>query len=957
MTDILPFVHSKAMLGLLRTAGIAVVVLCGILPPCGALQEPAVPARVISGRVLDAVSHQPVVGAVVEVEGTELRVVSDEDGRYRIEPVPPGAQILHARRIGYAPTRQNVVIPGSGELVRDLILARNALELPDITVTADAATRARGELGTASVIASDAIRNQTAASLAGVLELVPGVTLQPPGLDAVQQIPLRSVPISAGGGLLSPTAVGPSADNLAAFGTLIILDGIPLSNNANLQSLGPRGELDFPSAAGGGIDLRRIPATTIERVEVIRGIPSARFGDLIEGAIIVDTRAGTVDPAVAVRYDARTVEGSVVGGRALGARNTGTATLDLARTRIAPGIREDEATRITAQLAHRVALGGDVEADAQAPGARLLIDTRLDLFRVLEDRPEAPQLPGLSSTGRDWGGRLSTRVRLRLGTAAQLHLAAAVERIEQHAFTQQPLLRGAMPFTDRLTPGRSVGHFVGGSYVSPVNLDGRPTNVYTRFEITTPAHALGADHTLRAGAELRREWNDGPGYQFPIEFPPQVTFNGVQGFDRPRRFDLIPPLVTSALYLDDRVAHALGGAGLEVQGGIRLDLLHRGRTWLSGVRDAVVQPRLNVEVSPRPWLRLRGGVGRVAKVPSLASLYPSPQYYDIVNVNWYANNPAERLAVLTTFILDPTNPDLGYSVTDQAEAGVGVGLGPGADLSLVAFADRTNGAVGIQAQPTFLLRDRYQLTDSAAGTGRPPGIIEPPYQTDTIPTLLDRRANNLRLRGRGLELTATLPELRPIHTRLVLLGSWVKSRLEKDDLEFASTFSDFQLNERQPRSPYWQGTTRTGERLIVTSRLIHHQPAVGFVITGTVQYTLREVRQDIGGTDTLSFAGYITRSGRLVSIPADQRSDPQYRDLRQPRSGLLVTPASAPADWLFSLQVSKTIPLEGRLSFYAFNAFDRIGRYGSLGAAPRLYDATRFGLEVSIPLMALQSGR
>jgi hypothetical protein len=55
--------------------------------------------------------------------------------------------------------------------------------------------------------------------------------------------------------------------------------------------------------------------------------------------------------------------------------------------------------------------------------------------------------------------------------------------------------------------------------------------------------------------------------------------------------------------------------------------------------------------------------------------------------------------------------------------------------------------------------------------------------------------------------------------------------------------------------------------------------------------------------------------------------------------------------------VSKTIPLEGRLSFYAFNAFDRIGRYGSLGAAPRLYDATRFGLEVSIPLTALQTGR
>ena len=35
----------------------------------------------------------------------------------------------------------------------------------------DPAGRARGELGTASVIGSEAIRNQTAASLAGILEL------------------------------------------------------------------------------------------------------------------------------------------------------------------------------------------------------------------------------------------------------------------------------------------------------------------------------------------------------------------------------------------------------------------------------------------------------------------------------------------------------------------------------------------------------------------------------------------------------------------------------------------------------------------------------------------------------------------------------------------------------------------------------------------------------------------
>jgi len=66
----------------------------------------------------------------------------------------------------------------------------------------------------------------------------------------------------------------------------------------------------------------------------------------------------------------------------------------------------------------------------------------------------------------------------------------------------------------------------------------------------------------------------------------------------------------------------------------------------------------------------------------------------------------------------------------------------------------------------------------------------------------------------------------------------------------------------------------------VTTRLIHHQPRVGLVITGTLQVYLREVRVNEGGTDTLAFAGYITRSGELVPVPPEQRTDPHYRDVR-----------------------------------------------------------------------------
>jgi ferric enterobactin receptor len=361
----------------------------------------------------------------------------------------------------------------------------------------------------------------------------------------------------------------------------------------------------------------------------------------------------------------------------------------------------------------------------------------------------------------------------------------------------------------------------------------------------------------------------------------------------------------------------------------------------------VIQPRLNLEFAPFPALRIRAGAGRLAKVPSLASLYPGHQYYDLVNVNYYANNPAERLAVVTTRIVDKTNHDLGYSVADRLEAGLELNLPNGVQASVVGYHDRIRGAIGFRPEVTYFLRERFRIVDSTIGTGRPPLFEEPAFATDTVPVLIDRPANNQDLTTSGIELVATLPEF--ARTRLAFLGSWARSRLRNRDIEFSGGFSDFQLNQNDPRTPYWDGGIRTGEVALLTTRIIHHQPKAGLVITGTIQFNLRERRQTVAGVDTLAFAGYLTRDGTLVQVPRERRTDPEFHDLRVPRSGSTI-PQQGPTDWLFSLQVSKSLPLEGRLSFYAFNAFDRVGNYGDAFTTARFFAPVRFGLEVQMPV-------
>lgn len=898
----------------------------------------------VVGRVVEARTGAPIAGAAVRVEGTEAMVVSDSAGRFILVRVSPGPQTLRAERLGFATTRLAIVIPARGTLEQELRMAETALEMEGITVTADVAGRARGELGTASVVGADAIRQQTAVSLAGVLELVPGMQLQPPGLESVSQISLRSSPTSG------TTAIGggTTAGNLASFGTLIVLDGIPLSNNANLQSLGARAELSFATSAGGGIDVRRIPAAAIERVEVIRGVPSARYGDLTQGAIVVDTRTAAIAPEVLARYDPRSGELSTVGGWSFADENQAASfTLDVARTRTQPGLTQDHSKRFAGQLAHRATLGAE---------GGLTLDTRVDAFQLDDDRPEDPNIrPGRASWTRDRGIRLSERARLQLPFDARLTFTGSYSRTEQSSFATTPRVRGPQPFTDRLDEGRAEGRFVMGHYDAELNVDGVPQMIFSRLELAAQRDWGGWMHELRAGSELRREWNAGAGYQFDMEFPPQVTFNAVQGYDRPRRYDVVPPLVHGAFYLDDRLTRTLpGDMVLNLQAGLRLDLLHEGEWWVSGARDALLQPRLNVELMPWPWLRLRAGWGRMAKLPTLGQLNPALQYHDVVNVNWFTSDPAERLAVLTTFIKDPTNPDLGLARATKGEAGFEVALRDGF-VQVVGFSDRVDGGVSLRQDLDYVLRDRYELTDSIIGNGIRPGIIEPPTGTDTVPVLVGRPDHLLTQHSRGVELIALLPEVRPIRTRLELQAVWMRTRQEADGLFFgrADRFAAFQLNENMARTPYWRAGIEEGERALATYRIVHHQPSLGFVVTAAIQHNIRDRQRDRTATDSLAFEGYITRGAELVPVPPEARSAPEYADLRVPRGNALVEPQSAPADWLATVQVSKTLPLNGRISFWAFNVFDNPGVYRGPDVQRRIYPRMRFGLELSASTGAL----
>ena len=65
----------------------------------------------IIGKVIEAGTNEPLVGATVSIQGTTRGVLVDIDGNYILINVPPGTYTLEARFIGFAvQVFENVVV-------------------------------------------------------------------------------------------------------------------------------------------------------------------------------------------------------------------------------------------------------------------------------------------------------------------------------------------------------------------------------------------------------------------------------------------------------------------------------------------------------------------------------------------------------------------------------------------------------------------------------------------------------------------------------------------------------------------------------------------------------------------------------------------------------------------------------------------------------------------------------
>lgn len=130
----------------------------------------------ISGKVLDATTGEPLIGANVLIIGTTLGAATDFEGNYFIINIPPGRYEVRASLVGYnSITNQNIQVSVDQTTKLSFVLSEEAVEMADVVVVATRPIVQKDLTSTQSNVSGEDIAMLPLEDIESVINLQAGV--------------------------------------------------------------------------------------------------------------------------------------------------------------------------------------------------------------------------------------------------------------------------------------------------------------------------------------------------------------------------------------------------------------------------------------------------------------------------------------------------------------------------------------------------------------------------------------------------------------------------------------------------------------------------------------------------------------------------------------------------------------------------------------------------------------
>ena len=871
---------------------------------------------VIKGTILGE-NKLPLVGANVILKEIYVGAASDQNGLFVIK-AKPGSYTIEISFIGYETVKDKITIKANETLTKNYELKIESFKIGGIVVLGER-DLLPSDAETKTTIFSGEIDHIQASSLSDVLKLVPGQRFENPGLQRTKQISIRNSPTSS------------DADRNAFFGTQVIIDNIPVSNNANMQ-------IDTKVNVGGiqvttensGIDLRQIPADNIEKVEVIRGIPSAKYGDLTSGIVKVKTKSESVQNRFKYKYNLQNKELNLNGGFKVSGQyfnyniNYANSVRDIR-------IENYDYTRVAGQISHVARLFKNLYS----------MDNRFYYTRTFDEQGLREGDLLLSERyNKDYIIRYNHKSKFIINPQQKITFSYSLNYNRQNSYSKRLITSDYTYITDRMMVGTQEGEFFQ-TDTSRLWVKGRAYNNYTNLEYNSTFFIWNTHHNLLSGLTYRLERNMGPGRIFNPKTPPSI--NSIFR-DRPRRYDDIPDLMITSFYLEDKISGKLWKE-YQLNLGWRYESYGSGGNTFPHNHGVYSNPRFNLIVYPGENSQIRFGYGTTSKAPPLSMLYPNNIYFDVADINRFSELDSLRLAVVTTYIFSKENPKLKGFQQIKREMSYDQKIGK-IGFTLTGYSSSVfGGFASTGVKPIFVYKYDYPywVKNSPDTTGK---VIR-----DSVYTTYSIYENSQKTSSHGVEFSIQTKRFSPLKMRLRLEASYNFTKSNKKGYDYSSTYLRDNILGRDVK-PFWNVINTQSENLLINYKLEFTIKELGAWVTFEAQQVVFDKDKNLGLKDSLA-VGYISNKGGTVYFSEEEKTGDMTSTYKRIYPDYWSKFENKQNIWLFNLRVSKSLFKGSEVSFFVNNIFNSHPLYRRKRTSPETYSYTIlnpdlfFGVEYS----------
>ncbi len=806
--------------------------------------------------------------------------------------------------------------------------------LQEVVVTAQEQT---GK-SSASVISKEAMEHLQPSSFTDILQTLPGGTTKDPNLTQTNVIRLREASNSAGS----------SEYDASSLGTSFVIDGAPVSTDANMQYVqsDASGADSKRNSVGAGVDMRTISTDDIEKVEIIRGIAGAEYGDVTSGVVRIE-RTSKPTPWRA-RFKADGFSKLLFFGKGIGWNNEQTVLnfgLDYLNAKADPTNTLENYQRITGSVrlqqrwqAAKYNVRWQSSWDYTGSIDNEKIDPDIHYNREDSYRSEYHKLSWNNTvilSPKSKGERPKADFWWRL--SMQANVSGEIDRIAQTRFVQ--LTTPKNPAIDNMQEGEATVGLLPYKYTATHSVEGLPLNVFVRPKAEFYFHTWRLEHKANVGVEWRLAKNFGRGQVYDLSRP--LNYSSQL---RPRAYYDIPATNQLAWYIQDDIKIPCAKNDAQWAPHIDLSIGLRGSSLLGLGREYAISgkcfldPRANITLNfpfEKGTFHVAAAVGQHTKMPTLLQLSPNTLYMDLQAPD-KAISPTDETMQIYTHIVNPTNYDLLPARNLKWEVRAGFDIRKHR-LSITYFEEDMRDAFRNMMQVEAF---RYTINGS------------------TYDRLLTYSAtsNGSRIHKQGVEWQYQSPRIPAICTRFTLNGAWLRTTYSNSERMFSTEKSPGIVNGVNVTDHYiglydW---TEGYIRESLNSNLVAdvYIPKIGLTVSATLETTIFTASKTLE-KNGMPVAYISSEDGQLHPYGNAEAQDAILKTLVYDYNTGQFIRRTVPFEGYLNLRVQKSITRFASIALYVNRLLDILPDYQVSGTNGGLVTIHRtsspyFGMEVNL---------